>query len=133
MSLVLGLKNSCSWPPKGLSLEGRSLVLASAFFWGLGLNIGLKPCVLDSTSEARPVLQFLWNICTTFPKSWKKSPPKLEDYESQSFIINQESAYSFTAADILLMLQCPIAFKSFCRRSNFLKFSFDFSKCDLAY
>ena len=73
--------------------------------------------------------QFLWNICTTFPNTWKKSPEKRE----LEFYYFYESAYSFTSADILLMLPCPIALKRSCRRSNYLKLSFDFSKWNLAF
>ena len=46
-----------------------------------------------------------------FSQNLEKAARKLEDYESQSFIINNESAYSFTAADILLMLPCPLLYK----------------------
>ena len=48
MSLALGLEHSCPWPREGLSSERLSL--ASDFFCVLGLGLGLKPCVLDSTS-----------------------------------------------------------------------------------
>ena len=46
--LGLGLEHSCPWPRECLSSERLSLALASDFFCVFGL--GLKPCVLDSTS-----------------------------------------------------------------------------------
>ena len=46
--LGLGLEHSCPWPWECLPSERLSLALASDFFCVLGL--GLKPCVLDSTS-----------------------------------------------------------------------------------
>ena len=45
--LGLGLEHSCPWPRECLSSERLSLALASDFFCALGL----KPCVLDSTSD----------------------------------------------------------------------------------
>ena len=44
--LGLGLEPSCPWPRECLSSERLSLALASDFFCVLGL----KPCILDSTS-----------------------------------------------------------------------------------
>ena len=50
VSLVLGLEHSCPWPwPR--------------IFFVLGL--GLEPCVLDSTSDAKALTQRLWRIATT--------------------------------------------------------------------
>ena len=110
----------------------------------LGISIGL----FSQFANYRFVDQLCWeskpikldqccNFCgifvQLFPKPGKSPPQKLEDCESQSFIINNESTYSFTAADILLMLPCPIALKRSSWRSNYLKFSFDFRKWCLAY
>ena len=87
-----------------------------------------KPIKLDQCCN------FHWLFAPFFLKPGKSSPPPtLEDYESQSFITNNESAYSFTAADILLMLPCSFVLKGSSRRSNYLKFSFDFSNWDLAF
>ena len=64
----------CPWPREGLFSEGLSLALTSDFFVSLAsrrsvfgravigldlglfcvLGLGLKPCVLDSTSDYRP-------------------------------------------------------------------------------
>ena len=43
------LRHSCPWPREGLSSVGLSLALVSDFFCVLGL----KPCVLDSTSAVQ--------------------------------------------------------------------------------
>ena len=64
----------------------------------------------------------------------EKVPQKLEDDDdNQTFVVNDETAYSFTGTDILLKLPYPIALKRSSRRSNYFKFLFDFSKWDLAY
>ena len=58
MSLVLGLglEHFCPWPRECLSSERLSLALTSEFFCVLGL--GLKPCVLDSTSVTQTLKKF---------------------------------------------------------------------------
>ena len=63
----------------------------------------------------------------------EKVPPKLEDHDSQTFIINDETVLSFAETDILVKLPYPNALKGSSRRSNYLKFLFNFSKWDLAY
>ena len=47
VSLVLGLKYSCSWPRQSLSSESLSLPWTRIFFCVIGL--GLEPYALDST------------------------------------------------------------------------------------
>ena len=51
-----GLEHSCPWPREGLSLATRGSVLGKAilglvFFFFSVLDLGLEPCVLDSTSD----------------------------------------------------------------------------------
>ena len=42
---------------------------------------------------------------------WEKVPQKLEDHDSQTFIVNDEMVYSFAATDILVKLPYPNALK----------------------
>ena len=55
--LGLGLKQSCPWPREGLSSEGLLFASASHFLCVLGL--GLKPCVLNSTSGNRHLYSYV--------------------------------------------------------------------------
>ena len=58
VSLVfgLGLEHFCPWPQEGLSSVGLSL--ASDFFEVL--DLGLEPCVLDSTSAMLQTFKIFW-------------------------------------------------------------------------
>ena len=51
----------------------------------------------------------------------------------QSFIVNEKDAASFAPDDIVPMLPAPVAVGGSERRSNQLRFNFDFSKLDLAW
>ena len=52
--------------------------------------------------------------------------------KGQTLIVNEEDAASFAPNDIVLMLPAPVAIGGPERRSNQLRFNFDFSKLDLA-
>ena len=49
----------------------------------------------------------------------------------QSFIVNEKDAASFAPDDIVPILPAPVAVGGSERRSNQLRFNFDFSKLDL--
>ena len=52
--------------------------------------------------------------------------------KGQTFIVNEKDAASFAPDDIVLILPAPVAVGGSERRSNQLRFNFDFSKLDLA-
>ena len=52
--------------------------------------------------------------------------------KGQTFVVNEKDAASFAADDIALILPAPVAVSGSERRSNQLRFNFDFSKLDLA-
>ena len=52
--------------------------------------------------------------------------------KGQTFIANEKDAASFAPDDIALILPAPVAVGGSERRSNQLRFIFDFSKLDLA-
>ena len=55
----------------------------------------------------------------------------LED-KGQTFVVNEKNGASFASNDIVLILPAPVAVGGSERRSNQLRFNFDFSKLDLA-
>ena len=52
--------------------------------------------------------------------------------KGQTFIVNEDDAATFAPNDIVLALPAPVAIGGSERRSNQLRFNFDFSKLDLA-
>ena len=52
--------------------------------------------------------------------------------KEQTFVVNEKDAASFAPVDIVLILPAPVAVCGSERRSNQLRFNFDFSKLDLA-
>ena len=52
--------------------------------------------------------------------------------KGQTFIVNEKDAASFAPDDIVLILSAPVAVGGSERRSNQLRFNFDFSKLGLA-
>ena len=65
----------------------------------------------------------------------KKSIRKIDSGvgdKGQTFIVNEKDAASFAPDDIVLILPAPVAVGGSERRTNQLRFNFDFSKLDLA-